>query len=189
VSSIEVVRVGASGNRIDGAPIVVENLRTHAQRPAIVFDGDDYVVLWAAWANGWTVRGARVSPEGAVTDTDGSQTGTVLDARVGPSPLQPVAAASNGRVVVFHRRSVGDGVEWSMFDFDSDTPLRDVAARPRQIWLQNRTPRFGSLDAAFAPNGTLYLAFDTEGVSGVPRVFVAAPFGTPAPPKRRAVAR
>ncbi|HUP49073.1 MAG TPA: hypothetical protein VNA04_09830, partial [Thermoanaerobaculia bacterium] len=190
--SLLAARVGADGRAIDPMPVSIEERRTFAEKPVIAFHGLQYLVLWSAWAEGWTVRGARVTREGAVLETDGAGSGTVIDPAIAPSSTQPVLVALGERFVLFHRVGVTtEGrpeVLWTAVTFPAGTPLSEVRSLPREIVMRHPAGNFGSLDAAVIRSVQLLLAYDrvAEGeYAGVPRVFFTR-FGSVPPARRRA---
>ena len=69
LSHVYGARVDQSGHVLDPAGIVVaENGFWNEERPALAFDGSDYVVAWAEslGATQWDIHGTRVGPDGSV---------------------------------------------------------------------------------------------------------------------------
>lgn len=193
--SILAARVRADGSPVDAQPLVLEDRQTDAQNPVVAFDGQQYVVLWSAWSNGWTVRGVRVTPGGTVLEKDG-RAGTVVDREVGPASVQPVLARLDQHFVLFNRVAVvvdgRNAVRWTATTFPLTFPLSEVAALPRQTFVHHDSQQFASLHATTSPAGVLHVGYDrvAHGVfGGVSRAFVSR-FGQDTPPgRRRAVSR
>jgi len=66
-------RVDTSGTLLDSTGIAISSDNFYQQCPALIFDGTEYVVVWEEWSVGipsWSdIYGARVTPEGEVTDS------------------------------------------------------------------------------------------------------------------------
>ena len=193
--SLLAARVRADGTPIDIVPLRLEDRQTFAEKPVVAFDGQRYVVLWSAWNEGWTVRGARVSRAGEVLETSGGA-GTVVDAEIGPASVQPVLARLGQHFVLFHRATVvvneRTEVRWTAVTFPLNFPLAEVAALPRQTFLHHTSQQFASLHAVTGPTGVMYVAYDRvahEAFGGVARAFVSR-FNEESPRgRRRAVSR
>jgi hypothetical protein len=65
------LRFGFDGKALDSKELVISaaNSSNDALGPAVVYDGTDFVVLWAQEMGYYWVLGARVSPAGVVKDT------------------------------------------------------------------------------------------------------------------------
>jgi hypothetical protein len=65
------LRFGFDGKALDSKELVISaaNSSNDALGPAVVYDGTDFVVLWAQELGYYWVLGARVSPAGVVKDT------------------------------------------------------------------------------------------------------------------------
>lgn len=195
-SSLLGARVSAGGIPLDPVALPIEERRTFAEKPVIAWDGSNYVVLWASFATGgWSVRGVRVSPEGAIHEKQANGDGTVVEAGVFPRSTQPVLARFGDVIVLMTRRldvlHQNTQVVWSEVTFASRTPLAEVRPLPRREVLRHESELFGTLHASSSPNGLLYLGYDrvAEGLAaGVPRAFVTR-FGVADPSRRRAVRR
>jgi hypothetical protein len=89
-------RVSLSGAVLDPEGIYVSSGPAGAARPAVAFDGINYLVVWADLRGGsWDVYGARVSKDGDVLDPEGIAIAT------GPgAQSNPTAAYSGSRYLV-----------------------------------------------------------------------------------------
>ncbi len=195
LQSVFAARVSASGATLDPSGLIVEERRAFSEKPVVAWDGENYVFLWSSFANGWYVRGVRVSPEGSVFDREGSGEGTSIDGGIAARPIQPVLARFGDRLVLMSRRleivSTETFIVWTAVTFPARTPLAQVRTMPRQEIFRHDSTQFGSVHAATSPRGLLYLGYDrvAEGIyAGVPRAFVTR-FGTATTGRRRAVAR
>jgi hypothetical protein len=195
LQSVFAARVSASGATLDPAPLVLEDRRAFSERPVIAWDGENYVVLWSSFANGWFVRGVRVTPQGSVFEREASGEGTLVDGGVAAKPIQPVLARFGDQLVLMSRRlEVVSGetfMVWTAVTFPARTSLSQVRTLPRQEIFRHDSTQFGTVHAATSPRGLMYLGYDrvAEGIyAGVPRAFVTR-FGTATTGRRRAVSR
>ena len=186
-------RVSSSGALLDSVPLPLEERRTFVEKPVIAWDGENYVVLWSAFANGWSVRGVRVTPQGAIFEKEPNGNGTAVDEGIAAKPAQPVLARLFDELVLLtprlERVNQYTQIVWSVVTFPARTPLATVRTLPRQEAFRHESEQFGTVHAATSPKGLLYLGYDrvAEGIyAGVPRAFVTR-FGTLQIGRRRAV--
>jgi len=186
-------RVSSAGAVLDPFPLPIEERRTFVEKPVIAWDGENYVVLWSAFGDGWSVRGVRVTPQGAVFEKEPNGNGTAVDERIAAKPVQPVLARLFDQLVLMtprlERVNQNTQIVWNVVTFPARTPLATVRNLPRQEAFRHESEQFGTVHAATSPKGLLYLGYDrvAEGIySGVPRAFVTR-FGTLQISRRRAV--
>ncbi len=71
-NQIRGVRVSAAGELLDPEPIVIAAPDSTVSRPALAFDGEQYLVVWSQWSpDDAGIYRARVEPDGTVLDPDG----------------------------------------------------------------------------------------------------------------------
>lgn len=68
-------RLDTAGNVLDPGGIVISNADIHQSLPKVIFDGNNYFIVWMDWRNygttEWDIFGARVTPQGVVLDPGG----------------------------------------------------------------------------------------------------------------------
>jgi hypothetical protein len=64
-------RVSPDGVVLDTNAIAISTARWSQERPALAFNGSDYLVAWSDWRDFNMICGTRVSPAGVVLDPDG----------------------------------------------------------------------------------------------------------------------
>ena len=92
-------RVTSAGTVLDAAGIAISTAPRGQVRPAVAFDGTNYLVAWSdARTGSFDVYGARVSTTGSVLDPAGFAISTGPLARSSPrSPLTARTTSSSGR--------------------------------------------------------------------------------------------
>lgn len=82
-------RIDTSGVLIDTHGIAICTVSNDQYRPAIAFDGTNYLVVWADYHSGsnWDIYGARITQSGTVLDTNGIQISTA------PNDIRRLAVA------------------------------------------------------------------------------------------------
>jgi hypothetical protein len=94
-------RVTPNGDVLDPAGIPICTAPTEQSRPAVAYDGIDYLVVWSDQRNGSTdIYGARVSPSGVVLDSSGIAISTNNYDQSYPA----VASDTTGSLVVWEDR-------------------------------------------------------------------------------------
>ena len=191
--SILAARVARNGTPVDRQPIVIENRRTFAEQPAIAFDGQEWVVIWSSWNQGWSTRGVRVTREGGVVEREASGDGVTVDERTAAFSTQPVLVLMGDELVLMtrHAQVIARRTEfvWSATVFPARTPLAQVRTRQRVDMFRSASERFGTVHGARSPQGLLYLGYDRVALGmygGVPRAFVTR-YGTAPSGRRRSV--
>ena len=79
-------RVSAAGTVLDASGFIISAAANEQARPAVTFDGANYLVIWQDYRSGaYDVYGARVTPAGAVLDASGIAISTAANAQECPS--------------------------------------------------------------------------------------------------------
>jgi hypothetical protein len=96
---IYAARVASDGTVLDPEGIPVSTASTDQSRPAVAYDGTDYLVVWEDGRNpsATDIYGARISPAGAVLDSTGIAISTNTYAQSYPA----IAPGSAGWLVVW----------------------------------------------------------------------------------------
>jgi hypothetical protein len=77
-------RVNPQGLVLDPNGIAISPVANGQYRPAVTFDGTNFLVVWDDWRSGGDICGARVSQAGAVLDPDGIPISTAADWQYSP---------------------------------------------------------------------------------------------------------
>ena len=152
-------RVSPDGTVLDPGGIPISTALEHQVEPAVAFDGTSYLVVWEDRRGGFAdVRGARVSPDGAVLATDSVVSGASLH------QTQPAVACATGACLVAWRdgRAGGPDVYGARV---AGTSVVDPAGLP--------ISRAGSSQGrpAIASDGTGYLVVWNDTRSGTGDVY------------------
>ncbi|HEY6002414.1 MAG TPA: hypothetical protein VIV57_06025, partial [Anaeromyxobacter sp.] len=80
-------RVRADGTVLDPDGIPIATQVDHQARPAVAFDGTNFLVVWADHRSGrqWDVYGSRVARDGTVLDADGIAISTAASHQLDPA--------------------------------------------------------------------------------------------------------
>jgi hypothetical protein len=147
-------RVSPAGSVLDPTPIPISTTEQAERRPALSFDGTNYLVVWEGWSG---VRGARVSPAGVVVDPAGI----------------PISAASgqNGPAVAF------DGTNY-LVAWEHGSDVHGARVSPAGIVLDPAgipisTAANAQTDPALAFDGVNYLVVWADSRLGKGEVYGA----------------
>jgi hypothetical protein len=157
-------RVSPSGAVLDRKGLAICASSGAQRRPAVAYDGTDFVVVWEDGRNGdWDIYGARVTVDGKVLDADGVAVAT------GPDDDWTPEIASNG---------LGCLVAWQAWHGGSGDVLGTVlgpSGRPllsEAISISDAAGRQWSPDVAF--NGREYIVAWSDARRGPANVDVYA---------------
>ena len=104
---INAARVSPSGQMLDTVAITVCDIPGNQSKPAIAFDGSNYLVVWfnSPGGNWLDIYGARVSPSGTVLDPNGFAISTAPREQYNPA----VTFGGNNYLVVWSDYRLGSG--------------------------------------------------------------------------------
>ena len=78
-------RISTDGIVLDTAGIPISTATDEQNNPQVVFEGDNYFVVWEDWRNGAPdIYGARITLEGEVLEPDGIPISTATDGQYSP---------------------------------------------------------------------------------------------------------
>ncbi len=153
-----------SGKSLDPAGIRVCAAADLQERPAVAFDGTNFLVVWQDFRNGrdYDIYAARVSPQGRVLDPDGFP----VIARAG-NQARPAVAYSGGNYIVawmdarqypvYGLYAARVSPQGKVLDpegraIDIEDPLRvEKAMPPDKTWLGDRHYWWQGLSSRFQP--------------------------------------
>jgi len=84
-SNIYGARVTPAGAVLDPQGIAISDTAANQMYPVLAFDGENFLVTWEDWRSDSDIYGARVTPGGAVLDTDGIVISQASDRQYSPA--------------------------------------------------------------------------------------------------------
>jgi hypothetical protein len=166
-------RLRSDGTPIDSQPLILEDRKSYSVTPSVTWGGGRYTVVWST---GVSLRGARVTREGVVQESDANG-GTPLQQGSDFEQLTPLLVTRGEELILITRRlglSVVS-VTWEAASVASSSSLRELGASPRTVILSSSYLPAESLAVAVAPAGFLLtydrLTTDAQTTGGVARVF------------------
>lgn len=188
------IGVGSDGQPRAGSLVVLDRDHGYPNGPAIIWDGSRYLITYARGG----IRAIRIAGDGAVVETGVDGDGVII------RPTQESIVAHlfptpDGAVLLSERKSLGD-VRDAVTTLEgivirTDRPLHEAVAESPFPVVTEGIPGSGEerLSISGASRGhQMLIAYsrihDVETYGGVRRVWIRL-FGTPEPPRRRAVRR
>jgi hypothetical protein len=160
---VRAIRLDASGNPMDAAPIDIAMSRANEVDPIVTSDGTDFLVVYGHLTEDWTVRAKRVLRTGVLADHTSLDAGSL----VGPGQSSyAVAPREGGYTAVFARplpwAAAGDAGPRDVRGAAVEEPVTLVITR----WLGGLAPA-----VAIAGTTAVYTKSD-DALANINRVFV-----------------
>lgn len=157
-SDIYAARVSVEGGVLDSAGICISRTTEDQVSPDVVFDGTDYLVVWADYRIGWysyDVYGARVTIEGGVLDPGG----ILISSGVAEEGSPSVATDGTNSLVVWedYRNNVYYDI------YGARVSVEGAVLDPAGIPISRATGSQNCPDVAFGGEGYLVVWQDRRG--------------------------
>lgn len=155
-------RVTPDGTILDPGGIVIASSSEGEYRPAIAFNGTNYLIVYERWINDWLdIYGTRVSPDGTVLDPGG-----VRISRQGMDEYSPAVASD------------GDGwfVLWEFYGTGSDPTLYGARVNASGVLIDTTNITVCNAPGwqwvpAVTFNGTNYFAAWSDNRNGIAEIY------------------
>jgi hypothetical protein len=157
-------RLAQSGTLLDSASFVVSggNGMYYKQRPAVAFDGVNYLTVWE---DGSDIYGARINPEGNILDTSGIAITTAAMQQILPA----LAFGDSNHFIVW--QDYGGGGFYPPDIRGARIDQSGNVLDPSGITISNAFSLQGAPTVAF--DGVNYFTFWYDGRSGQPDIYGA----------------